>query len=197
MLVYQTMQQLVQLKCDGQPSVEKYTIAFRDCISRLEGLNAQMAYLHIIIHFVMGAEKSFPVWAERQRHETLGSVTLDTPASVLEDLIPDLLDADRTRNNKTAKPSGSALIKGKGGKGGNGKKKCRHCHQEDPRHSEKDCLAVNAEKRKEWEDKTGKKWIPYDQYIKKKSEGKDKKPRKGRKLEDSDNNDKPIYSLIA
>ena len=97
MLVYQTMQRLVQLKCDGQPSVEKYTIAFRECISRLEGLNAQMSYLHIIIYFVMGAEKSFPVWAERQRHETLGSLTLDTPASVLEHLITDLLDADRAR----------------------------------------------------------------------------------------------------
>ena len=125
-------------------------------------------------------------------------MTLDTLASVLKDLITDLLDADRACNNKTAKPSGSALIKGKGGKGGNGKKKCRYCHQEDPRHSEKDCLAVNTEKRKEWEDKTGKKWIPYDQYIKKKSEGKDKKPRKGRKPEDSDDDDdEPTYSLVA
>ena len=61
MLVYQTIQQLVQLKCDRQPSVKKYTIAFRDCISRLEGLNAQIAYLYIIIYFVIGAKKSFPV----------------------------------------------------------------------------------------------------------------------------------------
>ena len=117
---------------------------------------------------------------------------MKTLAAVLEDLITDLLVADRARNNnKSAKPSGSTLIKGKGGKG---KKKCKHCHQEDPRHSEKDCLAVNAEKRKEWEGKTGKEWIPYDQYVKKKSEGKgkDKKP------EDSDDDDnEPTPSLVA
>jgi len=106
-----------------------------------------MSYLHIIIHFVMGAKKSFPVWAERQRHETLGSLTLDIPASVLKDLITDLLDTDHACN-KTTKPSGSALRKGKGSKGGKGKK-CKHCHQEDPRHLEKDCLAVNTEKCKE------------------------------------------------
>ena len=153
-----------------------------------------MSYLYIIIYFVIGAEKSFLVWAERQRHETLGSLTLDILALVLEDLITDLLDAD-CACNKTVKPSGLALIKGKGG---NGRvKKCRHCYQEDLRHLEKDCLAVNTEKHKEQEDKTGKKWILYDQYIKKKSEGKDKKPRKGRKPEDSDDNNEPIYSLIA
>ncbi|KIM95235.1 hypothetical protein OIDMADRAFT_59717 [Oidiodendron maius Zn] len=133
MLIYQTMERLIQLKCDVQPSVEKYTIAFRECVSRLEGLEAPMPYIHVITLFVMGAAKSFPAWAERQRHQTLGSLSMNTPAAVLEDLITDLLDADRARN-KTAKPSGSALLKGKGGKG----KKCKHCHQEDPRHSEKD-----------------------------------------------------------
>ena len=156
-----------------------------------------MPYFHIIMFFVIGAEKSFLVQAERQQYKTLRSLTLDTPALVLKDLITDLLDTDHAcNNNKTVKPSGSALIKGKGSKG---KKKCKHCHQEDPRHSEKDCLAVNTEKRKEQEDKTGKKQILYNQYIKKKSKakGKDKKPRKSRKPEDFNNNNKPIHSLIA
>ena len=155
-----------------------------------------MSYLYIIIHFVIGAEKSFLVQAEYQRYKTLGSLTLDTPASVLEDLITDLLNIDYTcNNNKSIKPSGLALIKGKGSKGN---KKCKYCYQEDLRHSKKDCLAINTEKHKEQEDKTDKKWILYNQYIKKKSEGKgkDKKSRKG-KLEDSNNNDQPIYSLIA
>ena len=56
-----------------------------------------MAYIHVITLFVMGAAKSFPVWAERQRHETLGSLSMNTPAAVFEDLITDLLDADRAR----------------------------------------------------------------------------------------------------
>ena len=96
-LIYQTMERLIQLKCDGQTSVEKYTIAFRECVSRLEGLEAPMPYIHVITLFVMGAAKSFPVWAERQRHETLGSLSMNTPAAVFEDLITDLLDADRAR----------------------------------------------------------------------------------------------------
>ena len=112
-----------------------------------------MSYLYIIIYFVIGAKKSFLVQAECQQYKTLGSLTLDILALVLEDLIMDLLDAD-CACNKTAKPSGSALIKGKGG---NSKKKCRHCYQEDPRHSEKDYLAVNTEKHKEQEDKIDKK----------------------------------------
>ena len=29
MLIYQTMERLIQLRCDGQPSIKKYTIAFR------------------------------------------------------------------------------------------------------------------------------------------------------------------------
>ena len=85
-----------------------------------------MPYFYIIMFFVIGAKKSFLVQAERQRYKTLGSLTLDTPASVLKDLITDLLDADCARN-KTVKPSGSALIKGKGGKGSKGKK-CKHCY---------------------------------------------------------------------
>ena len=151
-----------------------------------------MPYIHVITLFVMGAAKSFPVWAERQRYEPLGSLSMNTPVTVLEGLVTDLLDADRARS-KTAKLSGSELIKGKGGKG----KKCKHCHQEDLRQYKKDCLAVNAEKRKEWEDKTGKKWVPYDQYVKKKkSEGKDKKPRKGKKPEGSDDDDDQPTNIL-
>ena len=118
-----------------------------------------MSYLHIIIHFVMGAEKSFLVQAECQQYKTHGSLTLDILASVFKDLIIDLLNTDCTYNNKTVKPSGSALIEGKGSKG---KKKYKYCYQEDPRYSEKDGLAVNTEKHKEQKDKTGKKWILYN-----------------------------------
>ena len=47
---------------------------------------------------------------------------MNIPTVVLEDLIIDLLDTDRACN-KTIKPSGSVLIKGKGDKG---KKKYKH-----------------------------------------------------------------------
>jgi hypothetical protein len=111
----------------------------------------------------------------------------------LEVLIANLLDENRSRN--TNQPSSnSALLKdnnkakGTSGSGqqANGSKnkkkdkgkKCKHCKQPNPKHSEEDRFTVNVEKRKAWESKSGKKWVPYTEF---------KKNQKKKDTQDSDN----------
>lgn len=67
--------------------------------------------------------------------------------------------------------------KGKGKKNKN-KAKCKHCQQPGAKHAEEHCMMINTEKRTAWEKKTGKKWLPHDEYNKLKESEKEKKGKK-------------------
>jgi hypothetical protein len=130
---------------------------------------------------------AFLIWAECQRSINRN----DTKPLSLDSLIADIVDENRSRNTNQ-KPAGSQALynkdnKGKGTGGGGqqangGKdkkkdkdgKKCKYYKQPNPRHSESDCMEINLEKRKAWEEKTSKKWVLYSEYSKKKEDSKKK-----------------------
>ena len=72
--------------------------------------------------------------------------------------------------------------------------KCKGCGQPNPKHMEDNCLQTNKEKRKEWEKKNGKKWVPWSKY----QEQKEKEDKAHKKSKESDSEDEhflmPIFS---
>jgi hypothetical protein len=121
--------------------------------------------------FIAALSTKLPIWAERQRSNARsksGKLSLD-------DLIADI--TDEARNKETGGSSGgsSAMFSGKTRglskkdrkasttKGGGEKsafpKVCKHCNEKSPHHAPDNCFEVNFEKRKAFEERTGKKWV--------------------------------------
>ena len=192
---------MITIKCKAYSSTQNFTIAFREAIDRLDTLKAPLLPIHVVNIFLFAVADSFAVWAERQR----SALRIDR-APDLEALIADLLDENRSRN-ANQKPSGSSALlkkddnkaKGAGGNGqqangsknkkkDKGGKKCKHCKQPDPKHSEEDCFTVNAEKRKAWESKSGKTWVPYTEF---------KRNQKEKDTQESDNESKHGFATLT
>jgi hypothetical protein len=170
---------LVSMKREQFNTVEEYVTGFKHATERLIELDAPAPAKWIPHLFISGAESSYPIWAERQRSNLRTDKTIK-----VELLMSDLID-DNIIRDKESKPTGSALAskdkdskdkdkKGRDKKDKKKDKRCKNCGQPNPKHSEENCMATNTEKRKEWEAKTGKKWIPYSEYKKKEADAKKK-----------------------
>ncbi|KAI0994487.1 hypothetical protein K3495_g13695, partial [Podosphaera aphanis] len=114
--------------------------------------------------FVQALQDKFPIWADRQRNRQREKDINSRPS--LEDLIADIQDeARRTATTSMSDTTKALHISGKDRD--NSSKRCDTCHSK--YHVTKDCLHNNYERRKAWEDKTGKKWLTKEEYNKVKS----------------------------
>lgn len=204
-LKFQAVQDYMLIRYDDYTSLELFVIAFRKNIERLSNMGCAPPEEWHPIAFVTAVSNTWPVWAERQR----SNLRIKNNTITLEALIEDLTDEARTKNKSG--PSGSALYGQKGGnnkdKGGKGKGKgkeskdrtpCKHCGIPGAKHEPNDCLAVNTKKRKEWEEKNKKKWLKYDDWIKKKSAS-DSSNNKGKtqKSKEEDSGDEGTFGLVS
>jgi hypothetical protein len=186
-LKYNAIMHFINIKYEDFSSLDNFIIGFRKSLEKLTTLQTAPPDEWGPWVFIGCVADAFPIWAERQRSVNRND---EKPPS-LDSLIADIVDENRSKN-ANQKPSDSQALynkdnKGKGA-GGSGQqanggkdknkkdKKCKHCKQPNPRHSESDCMEINLEKRKAWEEKTSKKWVPYSEYSKKKEDSKKKTP---------------------
>ncbi|KAI0998652.1 hypothetical protein K3495_g9542 [Podosphaera aphanis] len=110
--------------------------------------------------FLNALRSKFPIWADRQRNRQREKDIKNRPS--LEDLIADIQDESRRLDDQDQKSdSTKALHAAQNNKG----RKSKHCDTYNSRyHYTKDCLHNNIEKRRIWEQRTGKKWMTKDQH---------------------------------
>ncbi|XMA18974.1 hypothetical protein WAI453_011765 [Rhynchosporium graminicola] len=164
--------------------------------------------------FIAAVSEKWPIWAERQRSllRVSSSNNPDTTEKAksgvtLVSLIEDITDEARA-SDSTGKMAGQALYGNKSipkkGSGGGATKPAskdqtrptyKHCKQTSPKHTPENCFVVNKQKKKEFEEKSGKKWIPHAEWLKKKEgESKtDKKKTSSGKKKDDDSDDGSIF----
>lgn len=177
-LLWNCVESYCHIDYDNFNDITAYTSEFKDARSRLEGLKkTDIKDWHSII-YVMGLSKEFPAWAQRQR----AALRSSSPPN-LDAIIADLVDENRVKE-----ASETAYYGGKPQYNNNKKKqdkhtkstyKCPPCKTD--RHEQRKCFKSNKKALKEWEENTGKKWLPKEEYRKKKSsEGKrEKKQQEG------------------
>ena len=191
-LLWSCIENYCRIDFDQYNDITKYRSAFNDARSRLENLKkTDIKDWHSII-YVMGLSKEYPEWAQRQR-AALRSKTPPTLEAIMEDLI----DESRVQEaSETAFYGGKPNPRDK-------KKKIeykKHDKQDDKKpyrcsacksngHSTDNCLNTNKKKRKEWEEKTGRKWLTKEEYAKKNNKGGSDSKKKERKSAESDDDD--------
>ncbi|XMA13681.1 hypothetical protein WAI453_006472 [Rhynchosporium graminicola] len=213
-LVYNAIQDYVKLQYNDFNSLEKFIIAFKLSIVKLETLMMAPPPAWHPIMFIAAVSEKWPIWAERQRSllRVSSSNNPDTTEKAksgvtLVSLIEDITDEARA-SDSTGKMAGQALYGNKSipkkGSGGGATKPaskdqtrptCKHCKQTSPKHTPENCFVVNKQKKKEFEEKSGKKWIPHAEWLKKKEgESKtDKKKTSSGKKKDDDSDDGSIF----
>ncbi|CZS92400.1 uncharacterized protein RAG0_02842 [Rhynchosporium agropyri] len=225
-LVYNAIQDYVKLQYNDFNSLEKFVVAFKLSIVKLESLKMAPPPAWHPIMFIAAVSEKWPIWAERQRSLLRVSSGINPDGTeksnsgvTLVSLIEDITDEARA-SDSTGKIAGQALYgnkfapNSKKGSGGGATKPaskearptspkpaskearptCKHCKQTSPKHSPENCFVVNKQKKKEFEEKTGKKWIPHAEWLKKKegesktdkTDKTDKKKTGKKKDDDSD-----------
>ena len=181
-LEYNAIQTYVSMKYDDYTSLEKFVVAFKLSIAKLDALEIAPPQQWNPVMFIAACSERWPIWAERQRSNLRSATTKAKKAEItLESLIEDITDEARA-NSSSSIISGQALYgnksnsanngnRKKGGGGGGQKSKqqlaadarpdCKHCKQPKPFHPPQDCYVVNKELRDAYEKKNGKPPVPY------------------------------------
>ena len=61
MLVYHTLSEITQIQCDSAAKTDYYINTFRKLLSQLSDLKVLLSDIHMIILFVIGVKKVYPV----------------------------------------------------------------------------------------------------------------------------------------
>ncbi|RKF60154.1 Gag-Pol polyprotein [Golovinomyces cichoracearum] len=146
----------VSMKYDYYADLSSLIIAFKNTIQRLSQVmdnNDKIQSYWPAMLFVHALQDNFQILADRQRNRQRDNIIINRPS--LEDLIADIhAEARRTTTILRSDTTKALLINGED-KYKNSAKRCDTCNSR--YHVTKDCLHNNPEKRKAWENKTGKK----------------------------------------
>ncbi|RKF83146.1 Gag-Pol polyprotein [Golovinomyces cichoracearum] len=153
---HQQLINFVSMKYDDYDDLSSFIIAFKNTIQRLSQVmdnDDKIPPYWPAMLFVNALHDKFPIWADRQRNRQRDKITINRPS--LENLIADIHDEARRTNTILRSDTAKALLINGEDKYRNSAKRCDTCNSR--HHVTKDCLHNNPEKRKAWEDKTGKK----------------------------------------
>ncbi|KAI6251437.1 hypothetical protein HI914_00978 [Erysiphe necator] len=100
-------------------------------------------------------EEKFPIWADRQRNKQQDKDV--RMRSSLEELISDIQDEARRTDVDFKSESVKALHAGGDPRSNEAPKRCKTCNSKF--HITDNCLYNNEDRRRAWEDRTGKKWL--------------------------------------
>jgi hypothetical protein len=195
-VLYTAIVKFHSISYDDYTNLDSFVIAYQQSIDKIRTIKQTAAVPEdwIPIIFIKAVESAFPIWAERQRSAIRNPQSMIT----LETLIADLVDENRNKDKKSStamyggKPEKGNPKEGKGSgskKDGRDKKKdskaketqfCKHCKDPKSKHKPEKCFVVDKEALKQYEEKTGRTFVPY----------KDRKENnKPKKSEDSDSDD--------
>ncbi|KAI0999215.1 hypothetical protein K3495_g8985, partial [Podosphaera aphanis] len=166
---YQELINFVTIKYEDYNNLTLFIISFKNTIQRLvqvmdEGEKIPSYWPAML--FVRALQNKFPIWADRQRNRQREKEVKKRPS--LDDLIADIQDearrSDRTDVNLEMSETTKALNSQQKEPNRRPDKKCGTCGS--IFHKTHNCLHNNEEKRKAWEERTGKRWLSKEEYEK-------------------------------
>ncbi|KAJ5043017.1 uncharacterized protein L3040_004406 [Drepanopeziza brunnea f. sp. 'multigermtubi'] len=89
-LLYTAIRNYVTIKCDDFPSLEKFVVAFKLSIPKLDSLGISPPPQWNFVLFIAACSKKWPIWAERQRSNLRMANTKEKAEITMEFLIEDI-----------------------------------------------------------------------------------------------------------
>jgi hypothetical protein len=195
-LNYNAIESYTKIKYKDYPNLEQFIIAFKKAIEKLANLDISPPEAWHPILFIMALSDTWPIWAERQRLSSRKESTRLTLTALIEDITYEARNKDKKAEGGSALYGGrpdsdkKGKGKGKGDKSQKGdkddKKKgkpCKNCKNPNAYHEPDRCFFTNKKLRREWEEKTGETFVPYQEK---------KSDKKKSKKDASDNDDSSV-----
>ncbi|RKF64950.1 retrotransposon polyprotein, partial [Golovinomyces cichoracearum] len=166
---HQELINFVTIKYEDFNNLTLYITSFRNTIQRLAQVMDDgekiLSYWPAML-FVRALQNKYPIWADRQRNRQREKIVRKRPT--LDELVADIQDKARRSNQPEIKLEISETTRALNAnlKEPNRKpdKRCNACGS--IHHKTYSCLHNNEERRKAWEEKTGKNWLSKKEFDK-------------------------------
>jgi hypothetical protein len=189
-LNFNAIETYTKIKYEDYTNLEQFIIGFKKAIEKLANLEISPPDAWHPILFIIALSDAWPIWAERQRSNTRSEATKLTLSALIEDITDEARKKDKKADGSihyNGKPptKGKPNSKFKDSAKGKSGKMCKNCENPNARHEPENCLVTNKKLRQEWEQRTGKKFTPFNASSNKLS----KKLKKAKNDNSSDEED--------
>ena len=154
---YNAIMDFVNIQYEHHQDLTSFIVAFKSALEKLSELGTQPPDEWHTMLFIAALNSTFPTWAERQRSLARNAKEPPTLAQLIVDISDEAHSKDAGTKTESIALYRNRPEKGKGkGKGKSiSKPKCLYCQGS---HLDDNCFIKHPEKKREWEEKHGKKW---------------------------------------